>query len=300
MADIYITGAKGFIGKNLIKKLKKSDSLHRIRPISHGLNYVEGGHIHSDYEDIEYLQRQIDYKNYNILVNCAFYMPAKYADIDPDRELYNKNKDIVDFLVESFIGTADLRIINISSVDVYGCGKKKLIGINEFSPLIIDDYYSRAQDYQERTFRINFRHTIDLRMSLVYGKEKEKETFLEEAVKKAVNNEDIPIIGKGDSTRDYVYVKDVVNVINHFIEKSSIGKDKYNLTSGNVIKTKKLAENIIEVFDSKSEIKKVEGEERPSTSFDSGKLKRETGINFKTPKEAISELKDYYIEKYKK
>jgi nucleoside-diphosphate-sugar epimerase len=300
MADIYITGAKGFIGKNLIKKLKKSESLHRIRPISHGLNYVEGGHIHSDFEDIQYLQRQIDYKNYNILINCAFYMPSKYIDIEPDKKLYTKNKDLVDFLVESFTGAADLRIINISSVDVYGCGKKKLVGVNEYSPLIIDDYYSRAQEYQERKFRINFRHTIDLRMSLVYGKHKEKETFLEDAVKKAINNEDIHIKGDGSSTRDYVYVEDAVNVINHFIEKSMVGKDTYNLTSGEVIETKKLAEDIIEIFDSKSNIKEIEGEERPSISFDSSKLKKETKINFRKPKEGISELKKYYIKKYKK
>lgn len=299
MADIYITGAKGFIGKNLIKKLNKSDGFYRIRPVSHGLNMQEGEHIYSDYEDIKYLQNLVDYKNNNIIVNCAFYMPKRYLDIKPDKELYDKNKDIVDFLCEVFKGSNHVKIINVSSIDVYGCGEKELINIDENSSIHVEDFYSRSQKYQENTFRINFKDTINLRMSIVYGKGKDKETILEGFIKKAVNNKDIQLQGKGSNTRDYIYIEDVLRTIKHFIDIGARKGEVYNLTSGYDITTRKLVEDIIDIFNSKSKIETIDEEERPSVTIDNKKLKEETSIKFKTPKEGLKELKVYYEEKYK-
>lgn len=299
MADIYITGANGFIGKNLIKKLNKSDGFYRIRPVSHGLNMQEGEHIYSDYEDIKYLQNLVDYKNNNIIINSAFYMPKRYLDIKPDKELYDKNKDIVDFLCEVFKGSNHVKIINISSIDVYGCGEKELINIDENSSIHVENFYSRAQKYQENTFRINFKNTINLRMSIVYGKGKEKETILENFIKKAVNNRVIQLQDKGSNTRDYIYIEDVLKAIKHFIDIGARKGEIYNLTSGYDITTRKLVEDIIDVFDSQSKIETDNKKERPSVTINNKKIKEETSIKFKTSKEGLKELRDYYEEKYK-
>lgn len=299
MADIYITGAKGFIGKNLIKDLNESDGFYRIRPVSHGLNMQDGEHIYSDYDDIKYLQNLVDYKNDNIIINCAFFMPKRDLDVNPDKDLYDKNKNIVDFLCDVFKGSNHIKIINISSIDVYGCGEKELINIDEKSDINVDDFYSRAQKYQENTFRINFKNTINLRMSIVYGKGKEKETILEDFIKKAINNKEIKLKGKGSNTRDFIYIDDVLKVIKHFIDIGSRKGEIFNLTSGYDITTRKLVEDIIDIFDSESKIETVNKKERPSVTINNKKLKEETSIEFKTPKEGIEDLKSYYIEKYK-
>ncbi|MDC0535489.1 SDR family oxidoreductase [Francisellaceae bacterium] len=71
-------------------------------------------------------------------------------------------------------------------------------------------------------------------------------------ISKAVNNQPITIYGDGNQTRDFVYVKDVVQANFLAAEKGQVGV--YNTAWGQRITIKDLAEKIIELTNSKSEI----------------------------------------------
>lgn len=72
-------------------------------------------------------------------------------------------------------------------------------------------------------------------------------------ISKAVNNDPITIYGDGNQTRDFIYVKDVVQANFLAAEKGQGGV--YNTAWGQRITIKDLAEKIIELTNSKSEIR---------------------------------------------
>jgi UDP-glucose 4-epimerase len=78
-------------------------------------------------------------------------------------------------------------------------------------------------------------------------------------VSKAVANEEITIFGDGEQTRDFIYVKDIVAANVFMAESNNTGV--YNVAYGKKITINNLAELIIELTGSSSEIKHLD--ERP-------------------------------------
>lgn len=77
-------------------------------------------------------------------------------------------------------------------------------------------------------------------------------------INKALQNEPITIYGDGLQTRDFIYVKDVVKAN---ILASQKGSETYNVALGHSTSVLELAEKIIKITNSKSQIKFLE--ERP-------------------------------------
>ncbi|MBR9690054.1 NAD-dependent epimerase/dehydratase family protein, partial [Candidatus Woesearchaeota archaeon] len=103
--------------------------------------------------------------------------------------------------------------------------------------------------------------TCALRFFNVYGSRQDSKSpysgvisiFLE----KAKNNEEITIYGNGKNTRDFIYISDLMQANILAMKK---GKGIYNAASGTEITIKELAEKIIEITNSNSDI--VHKEER--------------------------------------
>ncbi|SFC84554.1 NAD-dependent epimerase/dehydratase family protein [Flavobacterium phragmitis] len=104
--------------------------------------------------------------------------------------------------------------------------------------------------------------TASLRYFNVFGPRQNPESAYAAAVpifiNKALQNEPITIYGDGLQTRDFIYVKDVVKAN---ILASQKGNETYNVALGHSTSVLELAEKIIEITNSKSQIKFLE--ERP-------------------------------------
>lgn len=104
--------------------------------------------------------------------------------------------------------------------------------------------------------------TASLRYFNVFGPRQNPKSAYAAAVpifiNKALQNQPIAIYGDGLQTRDFIYVKDVVrgNIL-----ASQVGNGTYNVALGHSTSILELAERIIEITNSKSEIKFLE--ERP-------------------------------------
>ena len=117
-------------------------------------------------------------------------------------------------------------------------------------------------------------------------------------ISKALKNEPITIYGDGLQTRDFIYVKDVVRANMLASEK---GNGTFNVALGNSTTILELAERIIKLTNSTSEIKFLE--ERPGdikhSKADVTKFKK---LGFK-PKysldEALGETIDFYHNQLK-
>ncbi|MEO6173944.1 MAG: NAD-dependent epimerase/dehydratase family protein [Flavobacterium circumlabens] len=101
--------------------------------------------------------------------------------------------------------------------------------------------------------------TASLRYFNVFGPRQNPESAYAAAVpifiNKALQNEPITIYGDGSQTRDFIYVKDVVKAN---ILASQKGNETYNVALGHSTSVLELAEKIIKITNSKSQIKFLE------------------------------------------
>ena len=101
--------------------------------------------------------------------------------------------------------------------------------------------------------------TTSLRYFNVFGPRQNPKSAYAAAVPifidKALKNETITIYGDGQQTRDFIYVKDVVRAN---ILASKKGNGTYNVALGNSTTILDLAKKIVDLTNSKSEIKFLE------------------------------------------
>jgi UDP-glucose 4-epimerase len=101
--------------------------------------------------------------------------------------------------------------------------------------------------------------TASLRYFNVFGPRQNPQSAYAAAVpifiNKALQNQPITIYGDGEQTRDFIYVKDVVKAN---ILASQIGNETYNVALGYSTSILELAEKIIEITNSKSQIQFLE------------------------------------------
>ncbi len=116
--------------------------------------------------------------------------------------------------------------------------------------------------YLKMYFEQYYVQTASLRYFNVFGpRQNPKSTYAAAVpifINKALKNEPLTIYGDGLQTRDFIYVKDVVRAN---ILASQKGNETYNVALGHSTSILELAEIIIELTNSKSEIQFLE--ERP-------------------------------------
>jgi len=105
--------------------------------------------------------------------------------------------------------------------------------------------------------------TVSLRYFNVFGPRQDPDSAYAAAVPiflhRALRDEDIVVFGDGQQTRDFIYVKDVVQA-NVFFTTESAATGTYNIAYGGSLTVNKLAEKIIRLTDSSAKI--VHAEER--------------------------------------
>lgn len=105
--------------------------------------------------------------------------------------------------------------------------------------------------------------TVSLRYFNVFGPRQDPKSQYAAAipifVNRALKNEDLVIFGDGEQTRDFVYVKDVVQA--NVLAATGKAGGRYNVANGYAISIRELCELIIRTTDSKSKI--VFADERP-------------------------------------
>jgi len=102
-----------------------------------------------------------------------------------------------------------------------------------------------------REYHLNY--TI-FRFSNTYGPKQSNDFVIPRFVKLALKNHPIPIYGEGDQTRSFCYIDDNVDTCLNTLDEYLFVNDVLNLGHDNEISFLELAEKIIKLSDSKSEI----------------------------------------------
>ncbi len=309
MKRILVTGGAGFIGSEFVRSgVKKGYSIAVVDNLSYAgdlerlKNIIDKIDFHRrSITDIKTLRIIFDKFKPDIVVHWA-------AESHVDRSILNASP----FIDTNIKGTQVLldvskekcikKFINISTDEVYG-----ELGYNghftETSAINPNSPYSVSKASADMLGRAYFRTyglpVITVRPSNNYGPWQYPEKLIPVVILKALNNEKIPVYGKGENIREWLYVSDCAEAIFKIINKGIAG-EIYNVGSGQEKKNIEVVKKILDLLEKDySLIEFVK--DRPGHDFryslNSSKIRNETGWDIKVTFDVgIEKTVKWYIQ----
>lgn len=275
MARIIVTGGAGFIGSEfvrqaverdfkviLIDKLTYAGDLQRLNDVKDKIKFYL-----IDISDREEIYAIFKKESPRFVVHFA-------AESHVDRSILNA----APFIETNIKGTLNLldaarasnieMFINISTDEVYGELDEDGYFF-ETSPLNPNSPYSVSKASADMLGRAYFRTygipVVTVRPSNNYGPWQYPEKLIPVVILKALQEEKIPVYGKGQNIREWLYVSDCANAIFYILNKSAAG-DIYNLGSGEERKNIEVVRTVLKILNKKDDLIDFV-EDRPGHDF---------------------------------
>ncbi len=267
MKNIIITGGAGFIGSHVIRRFVNQYPEYHIINVDNltyagnleNLRDVEG---HSNYEfvkcditDTKAVETLFSSREIHSVIHLA-------AESHVDRSITNP----IDFVMTNVVGTVvllnafksfgnvtDGRFYHVSTDEVYGTlgdeGK-----FTESTPYDPNSPYSASKassDHFVRAYHETFKLPIVIsNCSNNYGSHQFPEKLIPLMIHNIKNNKPLPVYGKGDNIRDWLWVNDHASAIDVIFHKGKNG-DTYNIGGNNEWKNIDLVNKLCEIMDRK-------------------------------------------------
>ena len=318
MQKVIVTGGLGFIGSNLIEFLiKKNFFVINIDKASYASNYYNTKSF-SKRKNYKFFKTNINnriqirriFKKYNPIV--VFNLAAEtHVDrsIETPHEFIKSNILGVYNLLEEFKNYSKKnkrsKLIHISTDEVYGDilkGRtKEHFSYNPSSPYAASKASSDhlVQSYI-KTYNINAMIT---NCSNNYGPRQHPEKLIPKLIYNIIHNRALPIYGKGNNSREWIFVKDHCQALFKVFKKGKIG-NFYNIGSNINFKNKDIVKLLIKIANKKIKVgKNVKIKfvtDRPGHDYryalDSTKINKKVGWKAKTKLiEGLSLTFDWYL-----
>lgn len=266
MRKYVITGGAGFIGSHIAEHLSKEghqvtilDSLRT--GFEHNLNGLNVDFVKGDIRDENLVNEVIKGASGIFHLAALVSVPESLLKI---KECIEINTIGTINILEAAKNNADCKVVLSTSAANYG-NNPVLPKVETMFPEPMTPYAITKLDgeYYLKMYLDQYQvPTASLRYFNVFGPRQNPQSAYAAAVpifiNKALQNEPITIYGDGLQTRDFIYVKDVVKAN---ILASQKGSETYNVALGHSTSVLELAEKIIKITNSKSQIKFLE--ERP-------------------------------------
>lgn len=261
---ILVTGGAGFIGSNFIYYMAEKYPSYKLVCID-ALTYAGNkktldkimgsdnfSFVHGDITDASLIDGLFAKENFDIVVNFA-------AESHVDRSI----KDPGLFLKTNILGTQVLmdacrkykvaRFHQVSTDEVYGdlpLNRPDLF-FTEETPIHTSSPYSASKASADLLV-IAYNRTFGLpatisRCSNNYGPYQFPEKLIPLMIQKAQKNEPLPVYGKGENVRDWLYVEDHCRAIDLIIHKGKVG-EVYNIGGHNEMQNIDVVKTILRLL----------------------------------------------------
>jgi UDP-glucose 4-epimerase len=260
--NCIVTGGAGFIGSNLSRFLKQIGAEVRIIDnFSAGRkeNITDFKHLGIDVLNLDITNQketEIYYKNIDFVFHHAAIASVPYSVKNPVLSRLH-NVEGTKSVLKNCLVNGITKIIFASSSAIYG--DTKIVPTDESIEAKPQSPYAEQKlEGESHCSNSNEIRTTSLRYFNVFGPyqdpKSEYSAVIPKFIDSAIKDKDLIIYGDGKSTRDFVFVEDVIqaNLISA-ISNNSDG-EVINIATGQTISIGELAEMIIEITGSKSKI----------------------------------------------
>ena len=238
--NILLISDRGFIGKSLFNALSNNKE-HNI----YGLNSDNCNLLYE--EKTKAAISKILIKPYTIIFLSTF---GRFPEDNYD--VYNKNVTMITNLLNSVDMNLIEQFIFFSSTCLYG-RPPKILPITEVNECIPNGYYGLSKFVSESLIKLQLACPVSIiRIPGVYGILDKNKSIISHFVNNIINNKSITIYDKGLVLRDYVFIDDIIKVVNHIISlKCDV---TINIATGKSIKLINLVSIIEKNMNKKADI----------------------------------------------
>ena len=285
LGKILVTGAAGFMGSHFVRscinkgypviavdKLTYAGDFSRIADLKNKLRFYR-----TDLENKIKLSTIINKEKPDYVAHFA-------AETHVDRSL----SDIRPFIGSNIIGTQNLidcclsvkikKFVHISTDEVYG--ESTSGRFTETSPLRANNPYAATKLSAELLVLGAWKEkklpAVVIRPSNNYGSWQHPEKLIPVVIVNALKNKKIPVYGKGQQIREWIYVDDCICAIWVILKKGKVG-GIYNVGSSNEQNNLKTVQSILRLMNKNSNLIRFV-KDRQSHDFryslDSSKIER--------------------------
>jgi dTDP-glucose 4,6-dehydratase len=267
---IIVTGGAGFIGSNLVRLLIKGG--HDVFNLDK-LTYAGNIKTVRDLEDSpNYRFDRVDICD-QVALTAAFlkFKPEAVMHLAAESHVDRSIDGPGDFIQTNVVGTysvleaarayvlqlsavhrADFRLIHVSTDEVYGSLGLEDDGFSETSPYTPHSPYSASKassDHLARAWHDTYGlPVIVTNCSNNYGPYQFPEKLIPVVILKALRGETIPVYGKGENVRDWVYVEDHCEALLIALQSGTPGQT-YNIGGDNELRNIDLVRLLCGVLD---------------------------------------------------
>ena len=316
-----ITGAAGFIGyhlsSNLLSqkykvvavdninsyydiKLKK----HRIKLLKKDKNKINFSFIKLDLQNKKKLKHIFKQNNFDFVIHLAAQAGVRFS-IDRPEE-YIKSNVIGFFNLLEIIRYTKTKLIFASSSSVYGKTKQNSFSESQKNSEPLQLYAATKSSNELMAYAYHSLYNlcvIGLRFFTVYGPLGRPDMAVYKFSKKIVQNKTIELFNRGNHSRDFTYISDVVECILKCVNKYKNKKEKiyqiFNVANGKPEKITYLINLLSKEFNKKARLKpdKLQMGDMINTKASINKTKR--FLKFK-PKVKLNEGVKEFVNWFKK
>lgn len=338
MKTILVTGASGFIGSNLAKRLLQEDNavigldnmndyydvnIKEYR-LSELIKYDNYTFVKGDLADKELIDSLFSKYHFDIVVNLAAQAGVRYSITNPDAYI---SSNIIGFynILEACRHNEVGHLVYASSSSVYGSNKKVPYSTDDKVDNPVSLYAATKKSDELMAHAYSKLYNIPctgLRFFTVYGPAGRPDMAYFGFTNKLVNNETIKIFNYGNCKRDFTYIDDIVEGVIRVMKKAPEKKDGddglpippykiYNIGNNNPENlldfVRILSEELVSAgvlpedydFEAHKELVAMQAGDVPITYADTAPLERDFGFKPNTSlRDGLRQFAKWYKEFY--
>lgn len=248
---ILIIGSRGFIGSHCFDYFSKDNEVIGCDVIIdyNTPNYIFIESVDSDFQEIFYNNK------FDVCINCSGAASVPFSLNNPYHDFQLNTINVYKILecIRKF--SPECRFINLSSAAVYGnpisLPIEESTTLNPISPYGM--HKLMAEQICQEFNRFWGIRTCCLRIFSAYGPRLKKQ-LLWDIYQKIKKNDELVLYGTGNETRDFIYISDIIRIIDMVIQKAEFRGEALNIANGKQIKIKDIADIMVRTIGLKKEI----------------------------------------------
>lgn len=266
---IIVTGGAGFIGSNLILRLFEQHPEWDIYNIDKLTYASDPSYLNAYRNSDRYHFKKVDLVNREEVQDVVkSFKPEGVFHLAAESHVDNSIKGPEPFIQSNLVGTFNIleecrqlwmkdekswknnRFLHVSTDEVYGTlGDEGLF--TEETPYAPNSPYSASKAGSDMIIRSYF-HTYGMNVvttncSNNYGPHQHDEKLIPTVIRSAMNHDQIPVYGKGENIRDWLFVHDHCDALDVVFNKGKAG-ETYNIGGNNEWMNIELVKKICDIM----------------------------------------------------